>query len=291
MRTIYAFLIAAFLFPAFPACDVINPSEPVPTYVRIDSFSFSGVAATTGSNSHKITHVWAYFNNNPVGNFDLPAQFPVIANEPGTLLVLAGIDYDGLRGFGVAYPLYLPDTMTLTPQPGKVISLTPKTGYNEKARLSFHENFDAGAGRRNAFQPFSPDSTYLLNVIQPDTNVFEGGGSGLIELSGEADSTLVLSLPTAAITPGADAYIELNYKGDMSMRVGMYSVINTTGVPYWEELIGLKPQDQWTKIYIGIREFILANRGNEYRVVLRAYRARGQSNGRLYIDNLKVVNF
>lgn len=291
MRTIYTLLTAALLFPAFSACNIVNPSEPVPTYIRIDSFSFSGNTAKTGSNSHKITHVWAYFNNNPVGIFDLPAQFPVIANEPGTLLVLAGVDYDGLRGYEVAYPLYLPDTMLLTPKPGEVISFTPETGYNESAKLSFNESFDAGAGRRNGFQPFSQDSTYLLNITQPDTNVLEGGGSGLIELSGASDSTMVLSLPTTAIIPGGDAYIELNYKGNMTLQVGMYSVISTTGVPYWERLIGLKPQEQWTKIYIGIREFVLANQGNEYRIVLRADRPKGAPDGRLYIDNLKVVNF
>ncbi len=235
--------------------------------------------------------MWAYFNNNPVGVFDLPAQFPVIANEPGTLLLLAGIDYDGLRGYEVAYPFYLSNTMQLSPKPGSVIHYTPSTGYHETTRLAFSENFDAGVGRRNNFRPYSIDSTYLLNIIHPDTNVMEGGGSGLIELNRNYDSSLVLSLPTANIQPGSDAYIELNYKGDMELRVGMYSVLNSTGAAFTKEIIGFKASSTWNKAYIGIKEFISAYQGSEYRILIRADRATGSTDGKLYIDNVKLVTY
>ncbi len=291
MRTIYTFLIFAFLIPAFSACNIINPSEPTPTYVHIDSFSFSGNTAKTGSNVHKITHVWVYFNNEPVGIFDLPAQFPVLADAPGTLLVLAGIDYDGLRGYQVAYPFYLSDTLALTPQPGKVVAFTPKTGYHETTELAFNETFDAGQGKRNNFRPLSSDSTYVLNTILPDSNVLEGGGSGMLEVGSNLDSTLVYSLPTGYISPGTDAYIELNYKGNMPLRVGMYSVLNTTSAPFRKYIIGLKPTDQWSKIYVGIKEFISGNQGSEYRIVIRADRPDSVTIGRTYLDNVKVVTF
>jgi hypothetical protein len=283
MRTFYAFLTALMIIGS-GGCNIINPSEPVPTYVQIDSFSFTG--EKLGAMSHRITNVWVYFNNSPVGNFDLPAKFPVLASAPGTLIVAPGIDYDGLKGYEVIYPLYTGDSMGLTPAPGTVISFKPRTGYLPSADLKYEELFDNPVN----FPRYTGD-TDLVRTVKPD-EVFEGSGSGAIYLPAGTDSaTVVLKDLPKAITPGRDAFIELNYKGTLTLRVGMYAMSNTTSEVSVKQLIGLKPQDQWTKIYVDIKDFVSSHQNSTYKVLIRADRPAELSGGYLLIDNIKVVSF
>lgn len=285
--TIYVFSIAVLLVIGFGSCNIINPSETTPTYVQIDSFTFSGVQR--GSSSHKISNVWVYFNNSPVGNFDLPAKFPVIANAPGTLLVAPGIDYDGLISQELVYPLYAGDSMHLSPAPGTVVSFKPKTGYLTSSELKFEETFESSPV---LFSRYDGDTT-IVRTYTPD-EVYEGGASGAIYLIPGQDSAIVVSSDIAkAITPGADAYIELDYKGSLTLRVGMYATNNTSGEVATKQLIGIRPRNDWGKFYIDIKEFIGTHQDATYKVLIRADRGDldKTKSGSLFIDNIKVVSF
>jgi hypothetical protein len=285
--TIYVFSIAVLLILGFGSCNIINPSETTPTYVQIDSFTFSGVQR--GSSSHKITNVWVYFNNTPVGNFDLPAKFPVIVNAPGTLLVAPGIDYDGLISQELVYPLYTGDTMHLSPAPGTVVSFKPKTGYLPSSDLKFEETFESNP---ILFSRYSGDTGIVRTYAAGE--VYEGGASGAIYITPNQDSAVVVSSDIAkAITPGADAYIELDYKGTLTLRVGMYAMSNTTGEVVTKQLIGIKPRNEWGKFYIDIKNFIGTHQDATYKVLIRADRGDipKTSGGSLFIDNIKVVSF
>ncbi len=287
MRKIYWPFFAAFLVIGFAGCNLINPTELTPTYVQIDSVTFSG-RANMGSSSHKITNVWVYFNSAPVGNFDLPARIPVIAAGTGTLTVAPGIDFDGLTGYEVIYPLYLADTLTVTPKPGSIIPFRPTFRYSDNAVLKLTENFDNGTGPNNIFKFRSGDDS-LLNTID---SAFEGGGSGVFRLSAGEDSSIVLSGPTLPITAGYETYIELDYKGNMPLRVGVSSVLKTGGT-YTEQLLGLNPRASWGKIYVGITQWISGHQSIDgtYQILLRADRPSSVSEGILRVDNIKVVSY
>lgn len=264
-------------------CNIINPSEPVPTYVQIDSFAFTGLQR--GALSHNITNVWVYFNNSPVGNFDLPAKFPVLANAPGTLTVAPGIDYDGLKGYEVIYPLFTGDSMKLTPAPGTVNPFKPNTGYLSAVGLKFEERFE---GSSIAFDSVALGSDTTMVKITGD--VFDGTGAGAIYLPAGTDSAVVFSkvIPNS-IAPLRDAFIELNYKGTLTLRVGMYA--NTSLGEVSKQLIGLKPQSEWTKVYVDIKDFVSGHQNGSYKVLIRADRPEDVSGGYLFIDDVKVVGF
>lgn len=282
MRLFYFSFLAAGLLLVFGGCNIINPSEVVPTYVQIDSFRFSG--RQIGTSSHKITNVLVYFDNAPVGNFDLPIRFPVLATQTGKLTVIPGIDYDGLSVYPVNYPLYTADTFTLSPSPGAVIPFKPVTGYSINAASRLEEYFEQGAGLQNSFK----DSA-LLNTTTAG-EVFEGHGSGKFHLYPGKDSALVLSDTVSNIISGRDAYIEFDYKGTLILRVGMHSRNKSTGVAYQEQIIGFNPRTTWGKVYVGFKEFIQANPNSEYRVLLRVDKPAGESDGTTLIDNLKVIS-
>jgi hypothetical protein len=108
------------------------------------------------------------------------------------------------------------------------------------------------------------------------------------------DSAIVVSSDIAkAITPGAEAYIELDYKGTLTLRVGMYAMSNTSGQVETKQLIGIKPRSTWGKFYIDIKQFIGTHQDATYKVLIRADRGDipKTSGGNLFIDNIKVVSF
>jgi len=290
MRHFYAFLCIAGIAAIFgsSSCNVINPAEVVPTYVHIDSFSFKGDPARTGSASHKITSVFAYFNNAPVGVFDLPVTFPVIATAPGTLLVIPGVDFDGLTGYQATYPHYIGHEMPMTPSPGNTIDYTPATEYSTGARLLSNEEFEQGWNNDNSFVRLFGDAD-LINTTTA-SEVFEGGGSGLIRLGAGQDSTSVISRTGISIPANKSSFIELNYKGNMSLLVGM-QVRLIDGSLFEANIIGLKPRTEWGKIYIGADEFVGAYQGTNYKMIIRTLKPEGLSDGFLYLDNIKVLSF
>ena len=289
MRHFYVFVCIAGIAAIFgsSSCNLINPAEPVPTYVHIDSFSFTGDPTITGSNSHKITNVYVYFNNAPVGIFDLPATFPVIANAPGTLTVLPGIYFDGLSGYVSIYQLYKGVELHLDPKPGGQVNFTPGTQYHPTVLMQSNEEFE-GPGIDNSFMKLSGD-TGIYNDSTP-SEVFEGKGSGLIRLMPGQDSATQISRVARALSTGKSNYLELDYKGNVPLVVGMSCILNS-GAGYSTYFIGLKPRSEWGKIYIGLDEFISLHQGYDYRIMLHANKPEGVSDGFLYLDNVKVISF
>src|SRR5262245_62560163 len=82
----------------FAACEVINPEEPLPVYTRVDSIPFSITSANQGSGTSSIVDAWVYLDDQLVGAFELPARFPVLAEEgTHTLTVSPGILVNGIK--------------------------------------------------------------------------------------------------------------------------------------------------------------------------------------------------
>src|SRR3954469_7333951 len=102
----YLFVVIAACFMQ-QGCNIINPAEPTPTYVHIDSFNMQGNVNVTGTNSHKITNVWVYYNNHSMGVFNLPVTVPIITEGTnGVLRLQPGIDANGFSTIEIPYPFY-----------------------------------------------------------------------------------------------------------------------------------------------------------------------------------------
>jgi len=290
MRSIYAVVLVGWacvsVWAGISGCNIINPAEPVPTYVHIDSIGFTG-ADSMGGSSHRITNVYAYFDDIPVGIFDLPVTFPVIASQAGRLTLTPGIDFDGLTGYETINPMYTSDTPTLTPNPGQTINLKPHVTYNSGVRPILVERFDEGTASPLYFKTLSGDTSML--ITHSSTDVLEGVGSGLVRLIPGKDSVTFISIPFG-LTGGTNSYIELDYKGNLPLYVGMSAQLNAGG-SYLEYQIALKPQANWRKIYIGIRDFVTANPGYNYQVLLQTVKPSDTPDGTLFLDNVKVVSF
>ena len=281
------FLLICLIIAIGQSCNIINPPEMVPTYFHIDSFKFNPNSQYTNiSFSHKITTVWVYYNNNPVGVFDLPVTFPVNATGNGTLEVSPGINNNGLNSELVIYPFYTIDTYSFAAQPGKTIQHTPQTTfYNSLKASTLSDQNNLGFSQWGGTVGISlvPRTIDSLEFEPPNTN------AGIF-LNAVGDSSIDSSNKSFAI-PAGQAYIELNYKCSVPFYLGLQATLNgvATSTPYY--LTGIYPNSAWSKFYLNVGAFNAKYGGSSYRLYIKAALPDGQASGNVLLDHIQLISF
>lgn len=281
------FILPVFLLALGTAgCNVINPPEKVPTYVRIDSFSFSDPSAPDIT-THDITSAWVYFNNQIVGVFELPCNIPIITDAEGVVSINAGVNYTGYKASKVMYPFYTFDSFILAPQPGQVVVHNPKVRYNASASVKYTEDFETGS----TFEPFNADAsddTSLMRTKDPSLVLGGKGGSGYIYLTPSNAYSENINNTDLKVKQG-DAYIEIDYKCSVEFKVGLQTT--SGGSPFYEPIAIIKPAGEWRKLYIGLQDFLGRYTSGTYRIVILASLPDGQSDGYVLVDNIKLISY
>jgi hypothetical protein len=278
-------VVAAFLLAFASGCNMVNPVEKLPTYISIDSFDFQGNTNVTGSNSHRISSVFVFLNNQSIGIFDLPATFPVIMDKPGKLMFTAGVNYNGMHSYQIQYPFYLSDTITLDPatSPDVTQHVVPVARYYPSVKFSYMQDFE-----NYLSAPF-------INAGS-DTSITVGTGGealdgkfGLITISSTHDSSVNITRDGFAMPANSDLYLEMDYKSNIPITIGLQTLFN--GDTKQAYIVGFNPRDTWGKVYIDLRTFVSTYQGGTYKLLVRAVRTAGITEGKVMIDNLKIVHF
>lgn len=283
ISTFILILFAAGSFiTCFFSCDLINPTEGVPSYLQVDTFSFS-VLPGQGTSSTKITDVWVFAENSVVGAYEMPKTFPVIDSGPTPMIFSAGIWDNGISETRVEYPFYYPDTITLTLQPGKTLMFTPHFTYRPSTKFYFIEDFEAG----NLFNKLNGDTNMIR--ITDAANVFEGSGAGSIYL--DSDHPFYEGRTSAAYTLPKEqpVYLEMNYKCNQAFEVGLYGTLLATTVFYYKWKIN--PKDFWNKIYLNMGNDVTSLGADNYQILIRATYDGTAAASHIYLDNIKLVSF
>jgi len=283
MLRIYSKIVVAFLLLFTVLCQcgctIINPTEKTPTYVHIDSFAFQG------TDLHDIRYAWVYYNNNPVGAFDLPATVPIIMSGPGNVQVAPGISIDGRAERPVAYPFFKIYSTTLAEQPGKIINLLPTTGYYDSVKFSVISQFEAGITK------FAKcGGTTGMVAVSADSLKFEGTGSGAVFLNSPSDSSIDSTRVPFTVPLGA-AFIEFDYKTSVNFAVGIRGTLANSVVTDVDYKAGVLPNTSWRRFYVNITSFVSTYQGGNYYLYIKTSMPSGQTSGRLLIDNIKLVTF
>lgn len=269
------------------ACNMINPTEKIPTYIEVDSVNVvSTVPATHGSNSHKITDVWAYYNYELLGAYELPARIPILAEGKGQLQLLAGIWDNGLSGTRTKYPFYNVDTLSFNSSPTNVIKYSPKFTYrtaDTPAIKYFAEGFEQG----NIFIPLSGD-TSIIKTGEP-SEVFEGDWSGKMVLTTDNPTGEAITSQEFYLTPNRDAYMELNYKSDMPFDIRTQVLYQGSTIS--SDVMSYKAREGWTKVYINLSGFAAAFQYGKFKFVIKSSLPNSLTSARLLIDNFKIIYY
>lgn len=279
-------------FAMMVSCDIINPDEPVPAYLVIDSYTFETNYGTEGTNSEKFSEVWVYAGAEFLGAFEIPCVVPIIANGATELSLRPGIKNNGMSSTRRTYPFIEPFDINIDMYPLEFDTVRPEFRYRENLVINNLEDFEQGC----IFTAESSSQSTMERITDPSI-VFEGAGCGEgLLLEGENVLRVVsneqqLNLPSNKLT-----WLEMNYKSNNSFAVGLYAV--TSASIDKEYLVILNPTtdsagvDQWNKIYIEMTSVTAAYaNASHFEMFIECIRDGSVDEVKLHVDNLKMIHF
>lgn len=256
---------------------------------------------TQGNAVHDIVDAWVYVDGQLIGAFEMPSTIPILASGTSRINVFAGIKNNGLNNQRIRYPLYRSFDIDMELTPGKVDTLIPTVVYNQNAKFSWLENFEDGTiSTEGTGTPTTHDDIY---VTSDPADVFEYDGvvntaSGRVDIPNgpqlfETRTIQGYELPRF----GQDIYLELNFKCNTEMVVGMYALLGTSIRGYYPVVNLFSTVDetgemQWKKVYVSLAADV---NNPEYNGAVFKPFFRAQTNSsetlQLFVDNIKLVHF
>jgi len=222
-KNLPANFLMVFILICFGSCEIINPAEPVPSYLHFDNIVLQTDSATQGSASNKISDVWLYVDNEPLGAYELPVTIPVLKEGSHEIKVRAGVIVNGIAATRVYYPFYNFYITNVNLTSGVITNVSPVVNYYSGTFFSI-----------TSFQ-----------IINNTVNSFEGPtAAAYLDASHylfECASDTTLSLPTNT----APVYMELNYKTNTEFSVGVFAV--TAQQVYNISVVTIRANSEWKK--------------------------------------------
>lgn len=280
----YFFLIA--ITSLFCSCELINPSEDIPAYIKIEEYEFTSIGEES-KKPHNITDAWVNIDGNKQGVYELPTTFPVLAEGKHTLLIRPGIKVNGIAASRDIYPFYKEFSLDIIFTPHEITTIKPHTEYKEETVFEWSENFeDAGQSLSNITK------TSIVNV---NDTVCDGNTSGAIFLTNTDSTRYFEAHTTGFVLPknrNNPIYQEINYKCDNPFEFGIY-INNDKDSSYTKfPVITINPSDSWNKIYIELTHAINDNPiASSYSIYFSALKSDTVDQANIYLDNLKLLHF
>lgn len=266
------------------ACNVINPEEAVPAFLKIEAIDLETDYSVYGTDSHKITEAWVFADGDRLGSFELPATIPVLASGQTDIQVRAGIKKNGISDTRDIYPFYAGYNTSENLNAGETISLNPTVTYQDEAILLLYRDFENNIGFEGK------DDISFVDISSNASEVFEGSKCMKVRTN--------TSKPTFQIgtndqyfleaTSLIEGYLEMDYR-----NTGVFSVYVTAyfgGDVVSIDLINVNPREEWNKIYVDLTRPIKELNADAYEFGFRsAGLPEGEDEAIFLWDNVKLI--
>ena len=294
MNKLYNILLILACSSLFISCT--NDSDEIPAYIKIDSTIFNVKNSSQGSPSSSISDVWVYVNNTLVGAYEVPAFFPVLKSGQCSVIIRPGIKVNGIASTRMYYPFYSRDTFNVNLIPGEVTSftgtLTPTFTYIPQTTFEWMEDFED----LQSDLVKTTRSNTIVNICS-DSNVdpkYGGRACGQIVIQDSTTYFEVFNNEKLEDIPnlGSNVYLEMNYKTDAVMSVGIYAYYESSSNVVQTAVLRINPTTEWKKIYVYLTNTITAYyAADSYRIYFSGGDITADTISRkaFYIDNLKLV--
>lgn len=268
------------------SCSLTDNDRPVPAFLQLSSPVVT-TGQQQGEGTHKITDVWVFQDGRILGVFPLPAKVPVNVVEGGSdIIILAGIRNNGINSNPVFYPFYKSIETRINPGPLENFSLPLIFTYIPNAKFSLVEGFETG----NSLN-FDSDLKPETNLIVTDETAAAGFRSAKAVLTSEFPSLETASNETylKSNNRGGASYVELDYRGDAEIAVGLIKFLAGRGTVSYKVII--PPRENWNKIYIDLSEELSINDFDSYKIAIGFSKPSRLIQATAFIDNVKHIHF
>lgn len=295
MRNINGFNFSVFFLicSCLVACETLDPDEPGPIFLKINSINVETDLETQGTASHNIFDATVYHNGNIVATVPIPARVPVLQDKTDEILIFPGVKQSGTSTNRIIYPFLDPDTLDLEFIPGEVYEFDEITlKYKTSTKFLMLEDFE---GDVFGIQPTDDVAADFARTKNSD-EVFEGKASLKTVLDAE---NFVMGLQTfgewrgTELRAGSPVYLELNYKNDLNLQVGYKFASDDGFESYQPPFLYLTESDEWKKVYIDLtNEVSVLSDNATFKMYFSALFPQDSSgSATILIDNIKILTF
>ncbi len=280
----YLSLIAAIVFGQM-SCDIINPEEEIPSYLKVESFELEEtIDVETFGLSSKIVAANVLVNGSTVGVISIPGKIPVFAEGDVTITLDPLVQENGADNLLQIYPFFerveIPVTLSLRDS----VSINPRTKYREG-------NLFRGSSFSGSDEFFIEDldgngSTQL--TISTTGGQAGQGAIGRIVLN-EANPLYQAATSESVmidISDATEAWLEVQYKSDVDFVFGARNMSNDNVQEF-----GIRAKDEWNTIYFNAANFLFSNNITTFQLTIGAVLPGSWTgeDAEILVDNVKFV--
>lgn len=282
----------------FHACEIINPSEEIPFYIRIDSISYVDSSVSPPNvpraNTQRIVDAWVYADGEYIGTFELPAKVPILKGAGSRRIgVRAGVINNGQTNDRVQYPFLGTYQITIPDvQLGETYTINPRVSYNELVAFpdgnsrQFFETFDGPGYQVKIDTNLSTVDTLFITT---DPSIAFDGKTALITMNQSGDVFLAKTDRNFVLNTKLEAsYLEMNFRTDVLLKVGIYAKQGASVkiVPF----INLNPTgNQWRKVYLQLASTLSAYPGHVFDFYFTAAHDTTLTQTTVLMDNINLI--
>ena len=257
---------------------------------NFDEFELAAIA------DQNFSDIWITADGTNLGTWEMPCKLPLLDRDSVLLSLTPGILMNGQSTTRPKYPFVQAFKKRFFFEKEGVTKVKASIQYYNNVYFPLVETFE-GAGitftkrdstRVEFTRTTDPDLIYR-NPSQPGALNMT---SGVLTLPDTITSFEVISEELQLPGQGYPVFLEMNYKCDKEMYVGLLTHQTTSAVVIHDPLVNIRPTDQWKKIYINLtqcigRRFLTAK---NYQIIISSVKDKTDTNdAHFYFDNIKVV--
>ena len=284
-------VIVLALFTA--GCD--TEKAPEVAYIKVNGLGMN-TTASEGSSSSKLTTLWVKRNGEQLGAFTPPCRIPIPVNKLDNLVFTAGVNTNGFESIRNMYEMLQPITKSFSVAPYEEVVLSSPGEdnllfeYKDNIDLHIVEDFD-DVGVSFAATPKSDTTLHRTNdpsemlSVPGESNTYSGYYVVKPIGVGEFKSLVTYELPKQ----GANVWVELDYKCDIPLAVGIYAN-RPTQSNQAPVLTLYSTEGEWKKVYINlVSEVSYYTDAIDYNLFFGSINASDSSTAHVYLDNIKLL--
>jgi hypothetical protein len=281
----FVVLLFSMVMMASSSCDLINPEEQVPAFIRIDSIQLA-TSNGEGTSIENFVDAWVFENEKLLGIYELPATVPVLKEGLADIRIRAGVKLNGQVSTRIPW-LFCRDYQNQVELfSDSITHINPTLTYSNWVTFDWLEDFD-GAGNSVTLSNNSPGNIERVT----GSEAFDGKS---LKISIDAEESIVecrrggdpLQLPSQ----GTPVMLEMTYRCNNQFVVGLYS--SDLGGTVQQSIIVFNPKEEWNHVYINLTDAIGSNANyfqhQPFIGFMRDEDVEGEAY--VYLDNIRLLH-
>ena len=302
-------VLLVFTLMIFGSCNKFKGDQTVPAYIRIDSIYLITDYEEEGAPTHNITDAWVYINSQPIGAYELPAVFPVLAKGITEVRVDPGIKLNGIAALRSPYPFYKSIIQEVNLVEGEEVSLnsdtlfmgdevvpyTMATTYYDNLDFAWKEDFEdpslsldstsKSKGDITRTSPANNPEAFLASYSKYSGLITLDTVRYLIELATNVGNDEGYVLPQL----GQPVFLEFDYKNEQYFTTGFYAREYSQIIQH--PVVNMNPSSEWKKIYVNLSPSVSAQTDAiDFNIFFGAVKVSSLESPRILIDNIKLIH-